>query len=67
MNKKLGFRGQDSSWMIQHYFLGFLPQQCFCFNRTQCTDSSFTIQHFCRLARSPEIVEIDDCFMKSFN
>jgi len=20
MNKKLGFHGQDSSWMIQHYF-----------------------------------------------
>ena len=67
MAKKLEFRGQDSSWMIQNYFLGCLPQPCFCCNRTQCIDSSFTVQHFCRLARNPQIVEIDDCFVKSFN
>ena len=36
-------------------------------NRTQCIDSSFTVQHFCRLARNSEILEIDDYFVKSFN
>ena len=25
MNKKLGFRGQDSSWMIQNYFWVVFP------------------------------------------